>query len=182
MVTIVVILTFYQFLFMQLQGSLIIVYKKALEWLQQLLKFNLSTSDDDKRLFPVLQPYLCSSEMILRIQALMVVSFPVNDSASIIVSDLVFLNSQDMEYVKLQLSCEVDFSSEKLLKLLLNLSSVSQNVIMMSKHKLLDSLSLIFETENDMEQEIAAQLIQRIIEFESSTQAVLTEEVLIKIP
>ena len=112
----------------------------------------------------------------------MVVSFPVNDSASVIVSDLVFLNSQDMEYVKLQLSCEVDFSSEKLLKLLLNLSSVSQNVIMMSKHKLLDSLSLIFETENDMEQEIAAQLIQRIIEFESSTQAVLTEEVLIKIP
>ena len=40
----------------------------------------------------------------------------------------------------------------------------------------------MFETENDMEQEIAAQLIQQIIEFESSTQAVLTEEVLIKIP
>ena len=153
------------------------MFKRALEWLQRLLKFRLSTANDE-RLFSVLQPYLGSAEMILRVQALMVVSLLINESASI-VSDLVFFNSEDMEYIKLQLSCEVDFSSEKLLKLLLNLSSVSQNVVMMSTHKLLDSLSLIFETDKDMEQEIAAQLIQLIIEFESSSQPVSAKEVLL---
>lgn len=165
----------YQFLFLQLQVSLTRVLKGALEWLQQLQRFNLSTTDD-KQLFSVLQPYLSSTEMILRVQALMVISLSIKDLASI-PSDIVFLNSQDMEYIMLQLGCEVDFSSENLLKLLLHLSSLSQNVKMMYSHKLLDSLSLIFETDKDMELEIAAQLIQRILEFESSTETVSAEKV-----
>lgn len=151
------------------------MFKRALEWLQELQRFNLNTTDD-KQLLSVLQPYLSSTEMILRVQALMIISSSTKDLASIL-SENVLLNSQDMEYIKLQLSCEADFSLENLLKLLLYLCSLSQNVKMMCSHKLLDSLSLIFETDKNMEQEIAAQLIQHILEFESSFEAAQAEKV-----
>lgn len=92
------------------------------------------------------------------------------------IPDVLFLTIQDMEYIKLQLSCETDFASAAVLKLLLSLSFLPQNLEAMRSAKFINSLSLIFEGgANLLEQEIAAQLVQAIVEFEASTDSELPD-------
>lgn len=156
----------------------LIVVKRALEWLQRIQSYNLSKNDE--QLLLVLQPYLSSStERILRMQALLAISSSIKELANTM-PDLFVLTSQDSEYLKLQLGHPTDFSSEGVLRLLLSLSCLSQNIGVMRSTDLLDSLSLIFEGDkNEEEQEIAAQLVQCIVEFDTSTKNVLEKEVYI---
>lgn len=150
------------------------VTKSALEWLQHMQSFNPGKIKEQFVLG--LQPYLSSSKgEALRIQALMVITSSMEEIASN-TPDLFILTIEDMELLKSQLSHATDFSSKEVLGLLLSLSHLSQNLKVMSSTKLLGSLSQVFEGDkNEAEQEIAAQLIQSIVEFETSKEE--TEEV-----
>ena len=151
--------------------------KGALEWLQHLQSLNPKRIDEQFILS--LQPYLSSSiEKVLRMQALMVIHSSIEGMADNKHS-LFVLTTEDMEFLKSQLSHAIDFSSHDVLELLLSLSHLPQNLEMMSLMNLLSSLSLIMEGDmNETEQEIAAQLIQRIMEYEVSSKREVSEEVL----
>jgi hypothetical protein len=120
-----------------------------------------------------LQPYLSSSKgELLRIKALMIISSSVEEIAS----DFFELTTEDMELLKSQLSHARDFSSKEVLELLLTMSHLSQNLRVMSSTELLDPLSQILDGDkNEAEQDIAAQLITSIVEFEASTKEKMKE-------
>lgn len=147
--------------------------KRALEWLQQIQTYNMSKTDE--HLLQVLQPFLTSAEKILRVQALMAISSSIKGLTS--VPGHFVLSIQDMEYLQSQLSHEDDFTSEEVLRLMLSLSCLSQNLRVMRSSKFIDCLSVIFEGKtNVVEQEIAAQLVQIIVESETTSEAVATTE------
>lgn len=150
-----------------MQVSLRLV-KQVLEWLQHMQSFNPRKTDE--QLVLNLQPYLSSSvEKVLRVQALMVI----RTSTKEIAHNFFVLSTEDMEFLKSQLSHATDFSSLDVLQLLLSLSQLSQNLEMMSVTNLLSSLVMIFEGDkNVMEQEIAA---QSIVEYEDSTNEEVKE-------
>lgn len=126
-----------------------------------------------------LQPYLNSSKgALLRVKALMVISSSIEVMAAN-VPDLFNLTIEDMELLKSQLSHATDFSSKEVLELLLSLSHLPRNLRVMSSANFLVSLSQIFEGDNnEAEQDIAAQLIQSIVELEESSTREKVKEVL----
>lgn len=150
--------------FILLQISLDVM-KSALEWLRRMQSLNLGKSE---QFFLGLQPYLTSSKETLRIKSLIVISSFVLE----ITSNLIILTVKDMEFLKSQLRDATDFSLKEILKLLLSLSHLEQNVKVMSSNNLLSSLSQVFEDDNEAETAIAAQLIQKIVDFEASIDEV----------
>lgn len=143
------------------------VVQRVLKWLQKVQAF---VGKVDEQLIAVLQPYLTTSTEILKIQALLAISL----SSNVVEStkhDFLVMTTQDMNYLKTQLCSEKDFSSKEVLDLLLSISFLPQNLEIMSSGKVLETLSMILEGDDNIEeQEIAARLIQSIVDFEASTE------------
>ena len=140
-----------------------------MEWLHQCIQCSNEDKVDRQSLLHVLSPYLSySAEKVLRVQALIVLITFIKQLLAASSYDLLILDHQDCEYLNVQLQCSDDFSTLQILQLLSSLSCLSDNVKVMKASQLLASLA---DCDGSKEEEdIAAQLIQCIFDFEESTE------------